>query len=437
MLVQLQAADATKLACNFVKEVVKISKAYRKSISPSNCDVYEAFAQHAKALLFLDCLTPNEVHCLQQKAETLNFDTVPEVLPCSAQVAITITPTTKRCKQVTTLVDPYPTITLVEDSEHVSSQISFRGVSDCWTTVLTSTLDGGCTPTSCDEVFQGRIDLIKNYTLPNFISYEDAVISSIKLYETDNNGGIYTTHTVNLDPLTSPYYAGTVNPDDVKLGSPNFSTSFKALLNNFADTRPGIASTPHLIDLRVFNNTLQFQITAKHHAKRILGIDKNDARIVIKSPVYGFLELPSQGASYLTAPANYYGKVFIQSPCGTYTPTVSAQNIRINFNGAATNFNEVVLSSNKAIDPVVLINATKECNIVELKATYSTIGTVLSRQWNTSFNTNIYESDTILADRAGTYYFTVTLENGCSIYKEYVINSLPSQSLIPDDVLTT
>ena len=40
MQVQLQAADVDKLACDFVKEVIKISKAYRKSISPDNTEMF-------------------------------------------------------------------------------------------------------------------------------------------------------------------------------------------------------------------------------------------------------------------------------------------------------------------------------------------------------------------------------------------------------------
>jgi len=435
MQVQLQAADVAKLACDFVKEVIKISKAYRKSISPDNTDMFEAFAKHVKALLLSPFISANDVHCLKQKADSLNFDIVPETLTCNDQVAITITPITKVCSQVTTLENPYPKVVLVDDSEHPSSYVTLKSTSSCWTTVQTNQFAGGCTETQCDEVYQGRIDIIKNYTLPSYPSINDSVISLIKLYETDNNGNIYTTHLVNLDPATSPYY-GSINPEDVKLGSPNFPVAFKSLLNNFANTRPGIGSTAHLIDPRIFGSTLQFLITAKHKAKRLLGIDKNDAVLFIKTPSNGIVELTASDTAYSTYPINFYRVGYVPSPCGTYNPLIQAQSSNINFNTSLTNFNIISLSSDRGIDPILLTNSTRDCNIVELTASYSTIGELTSRQWNTSFNTNIYESDSILADRIGTYYFTVLLENGCTVYKEYQLTDISSNSL-SDDVLIT
>lgn len=433
MQVQLQAADAAKLGCDFVKEVIKISKAYRKSVNPKNCDVYEAFANYVKASTFTLYLSPNEVHCLKLKADSITSTTNDVTTVCADQVLINISSTTKVCKQTTTLLDPYPTVVLVNNNEHPTSSVTLVGTSDCSADVTNTVLAGGCTPTTCDEVYRGRIDIIKNYTLPVGLSYQDAVISSIRLYETDANGGIYTVHDVNLDPATSPYYGGVINPDDVKLGSPNFPVAFKTLLNRFIATRPGLTGTRHLIDPRVFGNTLQFLITAKHKPNRFIGIDKNDSKIFIKSPIYGITELTSSGDGYGIYPIHFYGATPTSSPCGVYNPLIAAQTSRINFNTAATNFNLIVLASSKALDPLTLTNSKRDCNIAELKATYSTIGELLTRRWSTSFNSTTYDSDTILADRTGTYYFTITLVGGCVVSKTFTVSSLPSNTISSDD----
>lgn len=435
MQVQILPADVTKLSCEFLKQVVKIHNSYKTSLAPKDDKLNEAFANYVKASFFLPYLSPAQVHCLQDAANKLDEDSTNiESTSCEAQASVKITKSTFTASYGVRMLNTFATPYTVDNSTHIGSYIYLS------TPLGNEKVEGGCISSGgsvlCDTVYNASVYNVIRYNLPSFIDYGNAYITKLKLYETDSSGNFYTSHIVNLDPATSPYYASAgVNPVDVKFSSSNFGISLIKLINAFSATRPSMASTSHYITPSTSGDLLTFVCQCNHYGRRILGINKDDTGLSIKSDIYGEMSISPSLISLAWQDARFFHKPSYTTNCGMLTPTITGT-AGFSFDPINSNYNRIAFSSSTSTyTNFTLTGNTQTCQYVRLTASYSTIGEVTERYWTTSYDPTRLYSDSIDTNRTGSFYFTIVLDNGCTITKTYTMVDIPATSLGEDEIV--
>lgn len=95
----LQDADVLKIKCKFVIEFIKFLKRRKYSVSACHKSTLVYFSDAYLATVLYDCLTPDDICYLQNKASKYNDNTVDivETLTCAEQVTTDITTMSEPC----------------------------------------------------------------------------------------------------------------------------------------------------------------------------------------------------------------------------------------------------------------------------------------------------------------------------------------------------
>jgi len=120
---------------------------------------------------------------------------------------------------------------------------------------------------------------------------------------------------------------------------------------------------------------------------------------------------------------NMYGINYLSTPCGiTKTTEVANQNITLPVHFTNSEFNEIVLTSNRPPQAVSIVDTTPvDCTTNLFTATVISSREVVSVQWLNSVLTIVGTGYTFEEDTPGNYTCRVTLDSGCVIDKPFTI----------------
>jgi hypothetical protein len=446
----IQAADVLNLGCNFVTAVKRMLN--RRSYV-AEIDVTCTYAplkwwflgQHE------DCLTDGEICEVLSTSASNVTDSTPSpgggsvvVTPCDVQGNLNLLTSTNsityNVKALNTLGSVYPLATLVPNSSYITTGVNL--VSYTGSSIIdTELVPGNTTPTGPAIPPQVLVGM-KETGIPS-----DHRIVSIRLYKTDDGGVIEDIPIdIDLDPVSSPYYADgvdcsgcyTVDPAHTIVSHSNFQNAFADLMSNVATAALGY---PGYIDMHATYNSgsLTVYSAVKHMpATEWFGLNRTDLKMIASDGVSSYITRTRNEYNYVVGQkAKFYNdSISLFANCGYITPVVPYQSLYPNVNSVTTNFNKIelvspILRNSSGIDTALTFTySPQQCDNYLLSAAYTGTG-VSSVTWKNSSGVTVATTYSTTVNTPGTYTCTIVLDNGCTISK--AINTTTGESLIIEE----
>lgn len=372
--------------------------------------------------------------------------------PCEDQASITISSTEYDCTSTASTSNNgqiggsvLPILTLTDNSPYIDGAININALlsGTCGTPPpynrSTATVQaGGCTSGGCSNDYLGTY----KFSINSSGSHASTIyVKEMKIYTTDSFGTLSTSHTLDLDPATSPYYidditdcpgCATVLASEVQIGDPNFTAAFETLMDNVSLALFGSTGL-HYLTATGGTSSYHIYCTALHNPSgNWFGLHTPDIRVVMSDNT---VHTSANNFSNFSTPIRfYYDAVTFWDPntwpssiflldCLEHTPVIGDQLSYASINKANSSFNKITLLSNLGTNGILVTSdVTTNCTPTTLSATYTTSGTVSGVSWQDPSSVEISTTSTATVDDPGTYTFTVTLENGCAISETILVD---------------
>lgn len=437
-------ADVLKLQCKFVNKVLNDIKRRKYNIDVDLEDIYTYYTDYALSSFLIDCLEYEDECVLTSTANKYDDepDDVVVTTPCNTQGALTLSSTSTPCAYTTYLstelgVSAFPRFTLIPDSLKHPGYITLNATG-CEGT-FTNEIETGCIyGGGCDPDFWnfGASAVATAYQIAG--KYPSGFLTSIRLYETDENGIPSTTPLdIDLTPANIAQWTScpsclAVNAADLLFGAADFKDALNTLLENVSRTLYDdvfIDFNVHKRDLISNPGSLQFYTSIKHQpAGRWMCINKDDARITYdkggSDGVITKIFQPNYEAVTGTKTAAMYEEVTVPTICGDMDIIVRNTNltgIYPSVNSAATSFYNIVLSDPTSVVPVSIQgDTTIDCTEYELTAVFD-VDSASTYAWTNSSDVEVSEQTSFTTSTSDTYTFTLTLTNGCVVTQQITV----------------
>jgi len=168
------------------------------------------------------------------------------------------------------------------------------------------------------------------------------------------------------------------------------------------------------------SGTFTFRWTVKHNPSSSgywMGFDKNYPTFQL----FGFpVDFPANAFQLSNSGAYINQNLTFAGTCGNVVVNAASTGVTSAPISSASNFNNIVLSSNYLLTPVTttVTSGSTTCTTKIATASVNTIGNVASIEWR--YDDNLLSSTstlTVITSEVRTYAIIVTLDSGCVITK--------------------
>lgn len=441
-MTQLQSADVDALKCAFVHSIYLYVQCKKHSI---RCSLTEAKDDYLNYKLAAgDCTLGETDNCrLVNALEPTLVVSCNTAIPCSAQAVVSVknfesgtifTPTfvddTIPFEDVVTTMMPFITLTADSINQDASIQVSLADSNlGLWgdQTISTGQAKVGMSVVTGSNY---SMQAITQFGIDGHSNVNNGYIRKIRLYYTNSIGQYVPGQFIdlNVSPVDSPYLAlfPTVNPVDLVFTSSNWTTALTTLVQNAIANITGGSGHISFSASKAINTDRVILFTETKHSPASVwyGMRHKDLQVEYFNGAKFTVTNQSTATPTLYGDTgNMYGAITFSTTCGTNKIIeVANQNITLPIHFTNSEFNQIVLTSNRPTQTVSIVDTTPvDCTANSFVATVTTSQVVTTVQWLNPVLTIVGTGYTFESETPGNYICRVTLSTGCVIDTPFTI----------------